>query len=116
MSHCITLPRIDIAHHNFCSSVIGAANRVFAVYQVNTAGPAFWVVEMDAATRFTKPCRPPLRYANHTDALDCLSGLARGALGYPETLPQPTYTGWGEKTTSTGRRINFTLEDQHGPL
>jgi hypothetical protein len=81
MAHCVDLPRLDLARRNFASAVIGAGNRVFAIYQVDTEGPPFWVVEMDAATNYAKPLRPALKYCSHIDAITCLSDCARAALG-----------------------------------
>lgn len=82
MSHAITLPALKCsARRNFCSSVIGACNRVFAIYQVDVADKPFWVMEMDHTTGYTMPLRGIERFASHVTAIDRLSEMAKSAMG-----------------------------------
>lgn len=77
----ISLRPLTIAHANFCSSVMKAGNRVFALYQIDVALNPFWVVEMDPATMMHRPVGPAQRFASHAGALRVLAALATSALG-----------------------------------
>lgn len=82
MSLTIKLPDLKCtARRNFCSSVIGASNRVFAVYQVDDLRP-FWVMEMDHVENYTLPLRGSVaKFASHIVAIEHLSKMAISALG-----------------------------------
>lgn len=82
MSSTIKLPDLKCtARRNFCSSVIGVCNRVFALYQVDTPDKPFWVMEMDHVERYALPLRGMTRFNSHIDALSHLHRLALSALG-----------------------------------
>lgn len=74
----IDLPRLEIRHRNFASSVIGVCNRRFAIYQVDTADP-FWVVELGPTN---KPVGAAWRFISHIEAVQLLGELAQGAMGH----------------------------------
>lgn len=70
------------SRRNFCSSAIGACNRVFALYQVDVADKPFWVMEMDRTTNDTMPLYgTTTRFASHIDALNHLHRMAISAIG-----------------------------------
>lgn len=83
MSLTIKLPSLkNCARRNFCSSVIGACNRVFAIYQVDVANKPFWVMEMDHTEGYELPLKGMVtRFESHTDAIGHLASLATSAIG-----------------------------------
>lgn len=81
MSRTIQLPALDIAHRNFSSSCIGACNRRFAIFQVDVAQNPFWVVEIGPDD---KPMGPAKCYSDHSDAILCISVMARNVLNGTE--------------------------------
>lgn len=71
-----------ISRRNFCSSMIGACNRKFALYQVDVADKPFWVMEMDHVENYSVALRGMIwKFASHIDALNRLNELAVAALG-----------------------------------
>ena len=72
----ISLPSLDIAHKNFCSTVVKCCNRVFALYQVDVPNYPFWLVEMDVTTNYTKPLKPACKHYSHKEALEALTEWA----------------------------------------